>query len=282
MMYDPERSPRNFNPDDDRDGRIAGVLAGRAPDYGGAAPDHNGTPIKYDGNYEEEEEVGREVSEARSAGRRANGARLYRNGGPRDEHLSSDHAPTNEYPEDDDASQGYGGPARSARRPPRFLEDASTESAKPSRTSAIRALGFFLLMAVIGGSSGALWFYYGPDLSSPQLDKTTETLNRLVEEQAKLIQSVAALHGAQDVLQKSIVARDQELQRISAETAALRTEVNGVRAGLADIALRLQIGQSPKSASVPSKRAKGDYKPAAQQAPPQGEARPMAVTPPSQ
>jgi RAQPRD family integrative conjugative element protein len=286
-MYDRDREPRydgEMNPGDiPRDGGTGGRDV-RTRDYDGSAPEYRGAAMNYD------EGLPPNGSDSRPLGRRRNGGPQYTNGRPHHENFSSYEVAANEYPDEgDDASHGYASPAKSARSASRFLDDTSADfddsvPLEPAKTSRIRTLGFFLLMAFIGSSAGALWFFYGPDLasSSIQADKTTESLNRLADEQTRLIQSVTALQAAQDALQKTIAVSGQELQRLSAETQALRSDVNAIRTGLADTALHPPRAQLPKSAPAPSKKAKAERKPAVQREQPQTEARPTALSPPSQ
>jgi septal ring factor EnvC (AmiA/AmiB activator) len=146
---------------------------------------------------------------------------------------------------------------------------------------------FFLLMALIGASAGGLWFYFDPDFAryvpgfaNARADKTTEMLIHMVDEQAKLTQSMTAMQAAQDALQKNIAGREQEIQRLLAETQALRTDMNALRTDLADTAVRQRGGQAAKSAPAAAKKAKTERKPAPHPEQPANETPPTALAPP--
>jgi hypothetical protein len=238
-MYQRDRPRRDDGGADFRDrwgDQGAGTHDDRAYDYGGAAPRYNGTTM----DHEQEPP-------------------------PDDSRDSwSDRPATAAYADEDEgALPRPPGPAR------RFLDDPSNDfdDPAPDKPGGIAAVWFFLIMALIGASAGGLWFYFDPDIaryvpgfSSARADKTTEMLIQMVDEQAKLTQSVTAMQAAQDALQKNIAGREQEIQRLLAETQALRTDVNALRTDLADTAVRPHGGQGAKSAPAAAKKAKAERK----------------------
>jgi hypothetical protein len=262
-MYERDRVRNNGETDtrDIRDDRGAGVRGGRESDYEGSAHQYGGAITD---NEQEFPRNGFRDSWAREAV-----AEVYPD-------------------EDEGALPGYAGAARSAPRANRFLDEASIDydDPLPAKPAAIRAVWFFLLMAAIGASAGALWFYFDPDLgryvpgfSSANADRTTELLIRLVDGQTKLTQSVTAIQPTQDALQKTIAAREQELQRLLAETQALRSDINALRTGLAEAALRSHPAQSAKGAPAATKRTKAEAKSVPQREQPQNETAPSAPAP---
>ena len=286
MMFYRDRTPPNDGEMDCRDPPTnprRGRPGGNGSDYDRSPPEHDGGEIGYGDELFPNGFSSRPPS-------RVSDTEPPRPEGPHSRHLSFYEPATDGRPEEEEGGPpGYASSHKPTRSTNRFLDDRSADfdDPLPAKSNPIRALGFFLLMATIGSSAGALWFYDGPDLtgyassfSSTKVDTTIETLNRLADEQTKLTQAVAALQAAQDVLQKSMVAGEQERQRLSAETQALRTDVNAVRASLADFALRSKMGQATKSAPAPAKKTKVERKSAPPHDGPQGA--PVALSPPPQ
>jgi hypothetical protein len=263
-MYERDRAGRNDGEADYRDirsDRGAGARGDWASDYDGLAPRRNDAATDYE--HELPPDDSRDSWPSRAP------PDAYRN-------------------EDEGASPGYSGPAQSARPANRFLDDPSSDFDDPSppKASRIGTVWFFLLMALIGASAGGLWFYFDPDLaryipgfSNARAEKTTEMLIHMVNEQTKLNQSVTAMQAAQDALQKNIAGREQEIQRLLAETQALRTDMNALRTDLADTALRQRGGQAAKAAPAAAKKTKTERKPAPQHEQPQTESPPTALAP---
>jgi hypothetical protein len=180
---------------------------------------------------------------------------------------------------DEGGSTDDGGPSAHAGAFPddttyHLADDAEAERHAPASAGRgiVGLLLFFLLMAAIGSSGGALWFYFGPQLEigGTQVESTAQSLNRLAEEQRKLVQSIAALQLAQDALAKLIAAREQEMQQLLTETRSLRTDLDGLRAAAA--APPRPSNAQPKA---PAKK-KTERKSTAE---PKSEAPPMAVSP---
>jgi cell division protein FtsB len=264
-MYERDRLRRNDGEMDFRDtrgGRGAGTPDDMASDDDGSAPRYNGAAM----------DDGQELP-------------------PDDSRASWSHrAGTDAYADEDEgASPGYPRSAPSARPANRFLDDPASDfdDPSPAKPGGIGAAWFFLLMALIGVSAGGLWFYFDPDLaryvpglSNARADKTTEILIHMVDEQAKLTQSVTAMQAAQDALQKNIAGREQEIQRLLAETQALRSDVNALRTDLAESAVRPRGGQGAKGAPAAAKKAKAERKSAPQPEQPANETPPTALAPP--
>jgi len=264
-MYqrDRTRNDGEMDPRDLPDHRGRSARGGNAPDYDGSAPQYDGAAMDY----------GEELPPHNDS-----------------KNLWSQRAPTDAYPgEDEGAPPGYVSSARSARPADRFLEDPSADfdDPLPAKPSRVRTLGFFLLMAIIGTSAGALWFYFDLDLaryipgfsSNAKADRANEMLIQLVDEQTKVTRSVTTMQAAQDALQKGIAAREQELQRLLVETQALRTDMNALRTGIADSALRSHSGQAAKSAPTAAKKTKGERKSAPPPEQPQNESAPGSPAP---
>jgi hypothetical protein len=137
-----------------------------------------------------------------------------------------------------------------------------------------------VLMALIGSGAAALWFYYGPALSATstsEVDKTASALSGLADEQRKLAQSVSALQQlVRESFQKDATAREQETQRFSAQAEALRADLDGLRAAIANAATRSPIAHAPKSAAVQPQKKGPDRKSAP---PPQAEPAPITPSP---
>jgi hypothetical protein len=158
------------------------------------------------------------------------------------------------------------------------------EPSSPGRRF-LGAIAFVLLMALTGSGAAAMWYYYGPQLVAlastqgvekpPAVEKPAVTLDQLAEEQRKLTQAIAALQLTQDGLQKSIAAREQEIQRLSGENRALRTDLDALRSAAASAAIQSPAAPKSQSARPPPKK-KAERQPAAQ---PQAERAPMALTP---
>jgi hypothetical protein len=188
---------------------------------------------------------------------------------------------------DDGASPDYAGLAHSGGPRSGFLgsdDDAAPDFDEPTSSDRPRrrflgAIAFVVLMALTGSGAAAIWYYYGPQLvglaSTQEVEKPTETLAQLADEQRRLTQAIAALQLTQDGLQKSIAAREQEIQRLSGENRTLRTDLDALRSAAASTAT--QSPPAPKSPSArPPPKKKAERQPATQ---PQAERAPMALTP---
>jgi hypothetical protein len=167
---------------------------------------------------------------------------------------------------------------------PRLAHDIDPEEDEP--TSSMRRFVamamLFLVMAAIGSGGATIWYYYGPEWApqSAQIDETAQTVARLVDEQRRLTQSIAALQLVQDSLQKHISAGEQELQRLSTEVRTLRSDVENLRtapAGATGHSGNAQIPRSPNG--VPSKKKKAESKATAE---PKAQGGPMTLSPPPQ
>ena len=109
----------------------------------------------------------------------------------------------------------------------------------------------------------------------------TEGQYQLAEEQRRLTQAIAALQLTQDGLQKSIAAREQEIQRLSAENQTLRTDLDALRRAAASAAVQPPVAAKSPSPQPPPKK-KAERHPAAQPqlaTQPHAEHAPMSLTP---
>ena len=194
--------------------------------------------------------------------------------------------------------QTYPGAGDPTRRVRKFIpehddtfvpEDDETESddlpSPAGRRPVLARIMSVVLLASIGSGGAALWFYYGPTFSAgagslfsartSEGDNTAAVISRLADEQRQLAQAVAALRqSVQDSLQKDAAARAQDTQRLSAQADALRVELDGLRAALANPAARPPVAHAAKSAAVPPQKKGSERKPA-----PGPQAEPQPITP---
>jgi cytoskeletal protein RodZ len=184
----------------------------------------------------------------------------------------------------DSAWQTYPSQPHPGRRVRKFIPEgdetnfAKVPSPERRRSPVLTAILFLVLVTLIGSGAAALWFYYGPALSATttsEVDKTAEALSRLADEQRKLAQTVSALEqSVQDSFQKNAMAREQDIQRFSAQAQALQGDLDGLRAAIANTTTRSPIAHPPKNAAVQSQKKGSDRKSA--QAP---QAEPSSTTP---
>jgi hypothetical protein len=178
-------------------------------------------------------------------------------------------------------------PPYSRQRTSRFLDEESDEDfdePAPPRSGFLRATAFCLLMALIGSGAGVIWHFYAPDLALPasatDVEKLTNTMGNQTQEQRKLAQTVGALQLGQDALQKALAAREQDIQRLSAEVRALKGDLDNLRSAAAaprpTPAPHAAVAQVPKRPPNPppakKKVERSSVKPE--------ETEPMALSPP--
>jgi ABC-type transporter Mla subunit MlaD len=88
-------------------------------------------------------------------------------------------------------------------------------------------------MAFLGSAGGAIWHYYGPDPAAPasarDVERLAASLAQVEQEQRRLTETVRALQSGHDQLQRTLAAREQEIQRLLAESSALRATLDATR-----------------------------------------------------
>jgi hypothetical protein len=176
-------------------------------------------------------------------------------------------------------------PDRRRRRVISEVDDADVDNIpQPVRTNRpiLAAMMFFILMAFIGSGAATGSFYFGPDFSSTdksQVDKTAEALSHVADEQRKLTQAVSGLQQlVQNSVAKNAALREQDMQRLSAETAALKADLEGLRAAIANITVQPRITPAPKRAAVQAQKSGSEHKPAT---PPRTDSPPTPLVTPS-
>ena len=190
----------------------------------------------------------------------------------------------------DSAQQTYPGQSHPGRRVRKFVpevdgtdDDTDIANIRPPerrRRPIVSAITSLALVTLIGSGAAALWFYYGPALSATrtsEVDKTAEVLSRLADEQRKLAQAVSALQqSVQDSFQKDATAREQDIQRFSAQVQLLQGDLDGLRVAIANATTRSPVAHAPKSASVQPQK-KGSDRKSAPSAP--ADASPITPSP---
>jgi hypothetical protein len=190
----------------------------------------------------------------------------------------------------DSAQQTYPGQSHPDRRVRKFVpevdgtdDDTDIANIPPPerrRRPIVSAITSLALVTLIGSGAAALWFYYGPTLSATrtsEVDKTAEVLSRLADDQRKLAQAVSALQqSVQDSFQKDATAREQDIQRFSAQLQLLQGDLDGLRAAIANATTRSPGAHAPKSASVQPQKKGSDRKSAPS---PPADASPITPSP---
>jgi hypothetical protein len=191
-------------------------------------------------------------------------------------------------PDGDGIAHDHPGVGRSAPRTGRFQydrDDADFDEPvyESSWSGFLRATMFCLSMALIGSGASVIWHYYAPDFDLPastrDVAKLNDSIGQLGQEQRKLTQTINGLQLLQDALQKAITARDQDLQRLTAEVRAVRTDLDALRGTAAASPAHPPLAQAPKRPSSPpaakKKVERASVKPAA-------EREPIGLSPESQ
>ena len=177
----------------------------------------------------------------------------------------------------DGVRQDHPGVGRAAPRTNGFRYERDDEDfddldpPESSRSGFLRATVFCLSMALIGVGAAVIWHYYAPDIVLPastrDVEKLNDSIGQLVQEQRKLTQTINAQQLLQDALQKTIVAREQDIQRLTAEVRAVRTDMDAPRSTAAAApAQHPPLAQVPKRASSPPAAKKASSPPAAKRA----------------
>jgi len=162
-------------------------------------------------------------------------------------------------PDSDGVAQDHPGIGGSERRTSGFRynrDDADFDEPvyESGGSGFLPATVFFLSMALTGSGASVVWHYYAPDIDLPattrDVGKLNDSIGQLVQEQRKLTQTINALQLLQDALQKTITAREQDLQQLTAEVRAVRTDLDALRSTAASPpAQHPPLAQAPKRAS---------------------------------